>query len=198
MVTAVTGFLTGLGLIVAIGAQNAFVLRQGIRREHVGIVVAVCLFGDVLLIAIGTAGLGVFLNSVPWLIEVFRWGGVAYLLWCAWGNIRSAMRPQALDLSDAPRVGAKGVALTTAGITFLNPHVYLDTVLMLGNLANQTQAPWLYAGGAMLGSLVWFTGLGYGAHRLAPLLRSPQAWRWIDIGVAAVMILVAAKLAFFL
>lgn len=242
------GFITGIGLIIAIGPQNAFVLRQGIRREHVAVVVAVCAAADIALIALGTAGIGVVFDRAPWIVQIMRWGGVAYLVWFAYTSIRSAFgHAESLDPctggtdvdTEQPRfdgredprsngtdqsrsVGtswtradgggrvrtdagghgqllvrsAKSIAAATAALTFLNPHVYLDTVIMLGTVANQHELRWVFAGGAMLGSLVWFAGLGWGAHLLAPVLRSPRVWRAIDLGIAAVMLLVAAKLAF--
>ncbi len=197
-----TGFLTGVGLILAIGPQNAFILRQGIRRERVGIVVLVCVVADVALIALGTAGIGVVFEHAPWIVEIMRWGGVAYLVWFAWTSIRSAFGDaEALAPADGATAGAQGrsavsVAAATAALTFLNPHVYLDTVVMLGTLANQHEFRWIFAGGAMLGSLVWFAALGWGAHLLAPVLRSPRVWRVIDLAIAVVMLVIAARLAF--
>ena len=196
------GFLTGIGLIVAIGPQNALVLRQGVRREHVAVVLAVCTLSDIILIGVGTAGIGVVFEKAPWIVQVMRWGGVAYLLWFAFTSLRSAFGPAtSMQLSTAggaapPVRSAWAVAGATAALTWLNPHVYLDTVVMLGTVANQQALPWVFAVGAMLGSLVWFAALGYGAHLLAPVLRSPRAWRAIDAGIAVVMLLVAAKLAF--
>ena len=196
------GFLTGVGLIVAIGPQNALVLRQGVRREHVAVVVAVCTLSDIILIGVGTAGIGVVFEKAPWIVQVMRWGGVAYLLWFAFTSLRSAFgSASSLQLSTAggavpPARSAWAVAGATAALTWLNPHVYLDTVVMLGTVANQQAQPWMFAVGAMLGSVVWFAVLGYGAHLLAPVLRSPRAWRAIDAGIAVVMLLVAAKLAF--
>lgn len=234
LLLALTGFLTGLGLIVAIGAQNAFVLRQGVRREHVGVVVAVCSLVDIVLISLGTAGIGTVLEHAPWLITALRWGGVAYLLWFAAGSVRSAFSGSALEAAEPQDTSAPGatsasggagavpavsgsaaataagntstavrgaptalrVGLMTASLSLLNPHVYLDTVVMLGSVANQQTSPWVFAGGAIVASLVWFSALGWGAHRLAPALRSPRAWKAIDLGVAAVMVMIAAKLAF--
>lgn len=194
------GFITGIGLIIAIGPQNAFVLRQGIRREHVGIVVTMCALADMALIALGTAGIGVVFDYAPWIVQVMRWGGVAYLLWFAYTSIRSALGgPESLDPATEPDGrgrSAWSIAVATAALTFLNPHVYLDTVVMLGTIANQHEPRWVFATGAMLGSLVWFAALGWGAHLLAPVLRSPRVWRAIDVGIACVMLLVAAKLAF--
>lgn len=197
-----TGFLTGVGLIIAIGPQNAFVLRQGIRRERVAVVVLVCVVADVALIALGTAGIGIVFEHAPWIVEIMRWGGVVYLVWFAWTSIRSAFGgPEALTTTASgataqDKPSAVSVAAATAALTFLNPHVYLDTVVMLGTVANQHELRWVFSGGAMLGSLVWFAALGWGAHLLAPSLRSPRVWRVIDVAIAAVMLMIAAKLAF--
>lgn len=197
-----TGFLTGVGLIIAIGPQNAFVLRQGIRRERVAVVVLVCVVADVALIALGTAGIGIVFEHAPWIVEIMRWGGVVYLVWFAWTSIRSAFGgPEALTTTASgataqDKPSAVPVAAATAALTFLNPHVYLDTVVMLGTVANQHELRWVFSGGAMLGSLVWFAALGWGAHLLAPSLRSPRVWRVIDVAIAAVMLMIAAKLAF--
>lgn len=191
-----TGLLTGLALIVAIGSQNAFVLRQGVRREHVGVVVVICALSDLVLIAAGTLGIGVLVDRLPWLITVMRVIGVVYLLWFAFTSFRSAFRPQALEEA-APR-GRSSVVLTTLALTWLNPHVYLDTVLSLGNLANLNGADgrWLFATGAMCASLLWFTALGFGAHSLSRVLRTPRTWQIVDVVVGVLMVLIAAKLAF--
>ena len=197
-----TGFLTGVGLIIAIGPQNAFILRQGIRRERVAVVVLVCVVADVALIALGTAGIGIVFEHAPWVVEIMRWGGVAYLVWFAWTSIRSAfgdseaLVPAASGVPRAERRSAVSVVAATAALTFLNPHVYLDTVVMLGTVANQHEPRWVFSGGAMLGSLVWFAALGWGAHLLAPVLRSPRVWRIVDVAIAAVMLMIAARLAF--
>lgn len=188
-----SGLASGLGLIIAIGAQNAFVLRQGIRREHIGTVIAVCILADVALIAIGTAGVGALVSSQPALLTAVRWLGAAYLLWFAWGSLRSATRPGAL-VAAAP--ASRGTVLsTTLALTFLNPHVYLDTVLLLGTLgASHGQARWWFALGAGLGSVLWFTALGVGARALSRPLSSPTTWRVVDLCVAAVMATLAVRL----
>jgi len=186
--------LTGLALIVAIGAQNAFVLRQGIRREHIGPVVAVCMAGDALLIVAGTAGIGALVTRFPGVLEVLRWAGAAYLLWFAVRSFMAAARPAALA-EQAPR-SRNSVIATTAALTFLNPHVYLDTVVLLGSLANQ-QGPdlrWTFAGGAVAGSVLWFSVLGYGARALAGVLASPRTWRWIDAAIGVLMVVLAVRL----
>ncbi|MBN6778798.1 amino acid transporter [Pseudoclavibacter alba] len=190
-----SGTLTGLALIVAIGAQNAFLLRQGIRREHLLEVVLVCILGDVLLITAGTAGIGIIVEAVPWLLEVLRWAGVLYLVWFAISSFRSAARPGTLE-PEAP-ASRGSIVLTALAITFLNPHVYLDTVVLLGSLANQhgPSDRWVFAGGAILGSVIWFTGLGFGARLLAKVLDKPSTWRVVDLVVGFVMLGLAVKLA---
>lgn len=186
--------LTGLALIVAIGAQNAFVLRQGVRREHVGAVVAVCMAGDAALILGGTAGIGALVTGFPEALEVLRWGGAAYLVWFAVRSFISAVKPSSLG-QDAPR--SKGsVVASTVTLTFLNPHVYLDTVVLLGSLANQ-QGPdlrWVFAAGAVAGSVAWFSALGYGARALAGVLSSPRTWRVLDLVIGVIMLGLAVKL----
>lgn len=194
MTPALAGLFAGLSLIIAIGAQNAWVLRQGIRREHVGTVVALCALSDVLLIAAGTLGVGALVTTFPVVLVVLKWGGVAYLLWFAFTSFRSAVRPRAL--TDAAPRSAGSVAATTLALTFLNPHVYLDTVVLLGSLANQHGPDrWVFAGGAMVGSVVWFTGLGFGARALARPLAKPGVWRAIDTVIGVVMVGIAFTLA---
>jgi L-lysine exporter family protein LysE/ArgO len=190
----ITGLLTGLALIVAIGAQNAFVLRQGVRKEHVGAVVAVCMAGDAVLILGGTAGIGAVVTRFPEALEVLRWAGAAYLLWFAARSFMAALRPSSLAEQE-PR-SKNSVIATTAALTFLNPHVYLDTVVLLGSLANQQGAGlrWVFAGGAVTGSVLWFSALGYGARGLAGVLRSPRTWRWIDAGIGLLMVFLAIRL----
>jgi len=193
---ALTGLLTGLSLIVAIGAQNAFVLRQGIRREHVMAVVLVCALADAALITAGVAGLGALISGSAVALELVRYGGAAFLLVLAVGALRRARRPERLDpAAQAPaRLGP--VVLTTLGLTFLNPHVYLDTVVLLGSLASHhgPEGRWAFAGGAVVASLLWFSTLGFGARRLAPLFARPRAWQVLDLLVAAVMVTIAVTL----
>lgn len=191
---ALTGFATSLGLIVAIGAQNAWVLRQGVRREHVGIVVAICAVSDLILIAVGTAAVGAVSSLAPWVLQVLRWGGVIYLVGFAATSFRSALRPGALEESSARP--AASVALTTIALTWLNPHVYLDTVLMIGTVTNSFgQDRWVAATGAFLASATWFIALGLGARALSKPLARPSTWRVVDLGVGLIMLAVAANLA---
>jgi L-lysine exporter family protein LysE/ArgO len=196
-VVILQGLLAGLSLIVAIGAQNAFVLRQGLRGEHVGPVVAVCTAADLVLIAAGTAGLGALVGGHPAALTGARFAGAALLVVLGAAALRRALRPERLDpAADAP-APVRTVLATTLGLTFLNPHVYLDTVLLLGAMAAQHgQLRWGFAVGAGLASALWFTTLGFGASRLRQLLARPAAWRVLDLAVAAVMIAFAVRLVF--
>ena len=179
----------GAGLILAIGAQNALVLRQGLRREHVGAVVAVCTLSDWLLIALGVFGLGALIQRQPVLLEVFRFGGAAFLLGYALLAARRAWRPAA-GLEAAHTAASLGATLSAAfAFTYLNPHVYLDTVVLLGGLGAR-QPPELraaFAAGAAVASAMWFGLLGFGAAAAAPKLRSPNTWRVVDALVALLM-----------
>ncbi|HEX9176514.1 MAG TPA: LysE/ArgO family amino acid transporter [Mycobacterium sp.] len=190
------GFVTSLTLIVAIGAQNAFVLRQGIRGEHVLAVVALCTVSDVVLIAAGVAGFGVLVAAHPEAITVARFGGAAFLVgYGILAAVRAARPPSGLTPSDAAPARIAGVVLTCLALTFLNPHVYLDTVVLLGALANEQQdGRWLFGTGAVGASAVWFATLGYGARRLGPLFASASAWRALDGLISVMMLGLAAAL----
>jgi L-lysine exporter family protein LysE/ArgO len=196
LVAVLSGLALGLGLIVAIGAQNAFVLRQGLRLEHVAAVVAVCALSDLALIFAGVLGAGEVLERVSWLIPVVCFAGAAFLLGYGALAARRALRPGVL-LSDAAGVGA-GLAVTVGtclALTWLNPHVYLDTVVLLGSTASTYgDARWAFAAGAGIGSVVWFTGLGFGARLLRPVFARPLAWRVLDAVIAVVMTLLAVSL----
>lgn len=194
LTTALAGLLTGLTLIVAIGAQNAFVLRQGIRREHLLPVVAICIAADAMLIALGTGGVGALVSSRPGLVRVVTWVGAAYLVGYGLLALRRATRPTGLEATAPASRGS--VVATTLAITFLNPHVYLDTVLMLGSIANGFEDErWAFAGGAVVGSTVWFTGLALGARALARPLASPRTWRVLDAVIGVTMIGLGVLLA---
>lgn len=191
------GFVLMAGLIVAIGAQNALILRQGLMRRHVGPVVAFCAASDVLLVMAGVFGVGTALTRLPVLMEGLRWGGGLFLAWCGWRAARRAWRPGAQGLTAA--TSAQGLAATlgtTAALTFLNPHVYLDTLVLVGTVAAQqpSAARPLFAAGAGSASVLWFLLLGYGAAALAPWLARPATWRVVDGCVALVMFGVAASL----
>lgn len=193
--TALAGLGAGLSLIVAIGAQNAFVLRQGILREHVGVVVAICALSDMLLIALGTVGVGFLVTQVPWALTLLRYGGALYLAWFAFHSFRSALKPSELTASDGGGRTLASVVGTTLALTYLNPHVYLDTVLMLGNLANQHPDRWAFAGGAMAGSIAWFTALGFAGRALSKPLHRPATWRVLDTLIGVIMLVLAVTLA---
>ena len=196
----VTPFLTGLALgaslIIAIGAQNAFVLRQGLLREHVFAVCLICALSDAILIAIGVAGVGTFIENSPSLLIAIRVGGAAFLIWYAALALKRALKPDGLK---AAKEGADGLlkAVTIClMLTFLNPHVYLDTVLLLGGLSTQFpgEGKFIFGAGAVASSFLWFFSLGYGARLLVPLFEKPLAWRILDFLIAAVMLLIAISL----
>lgn len=188
-----TGLATGLSLIVAIGAQNAYVLRTGLARSHVTAVVGICIGADVLLIIAGVAGVGALVARMPEALTALRWIGAAYLIWY---GVRSLLAARQAHTLSAAQESARSVVLTILALTFLNPHVYLDTVLMLGNLAN-VHGPtgrWWFAAGACLASLLWFTGLGYGARSASRWASSPHVWRVLDVLIGLTMFAVAALL----
>lgn len=192
----VYGFLSSLTLIVAIGAQNAFVLRQGIRREHVAAVVALCTASDIALIAAGIAGFGVLLSAQPGAVDVVRYGGAAFLIGYGLLAARRAWQPATLTPADRGPTRLVEVLLTCAAFTWLNPHVYLDTVILLGALANEHRDQrWLFGVGAVSASAVWFVCLGFGAKRLAGLFASPVSWRILDAGIAVLMMALGVTLA---
>jgi L-lysine exporter family protein LysE/ArgO len=190
------GAALGAGLILAIGAQNALVLRQGLKREHVGAVVAVCTLSDWLLIALGVFGLGALIQAQPGLLAVFRFGGAAFLLGYAAMAARRAWRPVAGLEASGPAAPLGATLLTALALTYLNPHVYLDTVVLLGGLGAR-QPPELrgaFVAGAAAASALWFAALGFGAAAAAPLLRQPHTWRVIDAGVALLMAVLGLQL----
>ncbi|GAA1547199.1 LysE/ArgO family amino acid transporter [Nocardioides humi] len=204
---AVAGLLTTASLIVAIGAQNAYVLRQGLLRSHVGVVVLICAASDAVLIAAGIAGVGAVVDRTGWALEVVRWLGVAFLLWYAAGSLRRANRPEALAAANG-NGGAGGtvtetrrsVVTRTVLLTWLNPHVYLDTLLLIGSVATahdggEPAGRWWFGVGAALASVLWFCGLGFGARLLGPLLARARAWQVLELCIAATMVLIAARLA---
>jgi L-lysine exporter family protein LysE/ArgO len=195
MGSALAGFGVGLALIVAIGAQNAFVLRQGLRREHVVAIVAICVAADAVLMAIGIAGLGVVLTHAPAVMIAARWTGAAFLLAYSLVAMRRVVQPAALTPLDRPPATLRATVLACLAFTFLNPHVYLDTVVLLAAVAHHDPRPWVFGAGAASASLLWFVALGFGARRLAPLLARPTAWRVVDGAIATVMATVGVSLA---
>lgn len=219
------GLGLGFSLIIAIGAQNLFVLRQGLRREHVVLVAAICAISDAILIALGVSGVGLVLHAVPWLIDVVRWAGAVFLVGYGLLAARRAWRPSghtleaegatateatatdAAPTDPAPMDAAPGVAatalrttalpvaLTCLALTWLNPHVYLDTVFLLGTVANtHGDARWIFAAGAMAASVIWFFALAFGARYLGRWLGTPRAWRILDAVIAVVMIVMGVSL----
>ncbi|MBN9028929.1 MAG: amino acid transporter [Rhizobiales bacterium 63-7] len=191
-----TGLSMGLGLIVAIGAQNAFVLRQGLKREHVLPVVLACALSDALLIALGVTSLAQVIALMPWLEPAMRYGGAAFLLWYALRSLRSAMTStDALKVDNGIGTPLKATLATCLALTWLNPHVWLDTVALLGSIATQFSGERLaFALGATSASFLFFFGLGYGARYLSPLFAQPLAWRILDGLIAVVMGSIAARL----
>ncbi|MDQ1084936.1 MULTISPECIES: LysE/ArgO family amino acid transporter [Microbacterium] len=227
------GLGLGFSLIVAIGAQNLFVLRQGMRREHLLPVVAVCAVSDAVLILLGVSGIGLVLQAVPWLIVVARWAGAAFLIGYGVFAVRRAMRPSgetlrataaspaapdadATSIRSGSTAGARTVGtgtavgtpttaatrtslaaalLTCLALTWLNPHVYLDTVFLLGSVAStHGDGRWSFAIGACIASVVWFSALGFGARSLGRWLDTPRAWRVLDAVIAVVMFAIALSL----
>ena len=198
MIALFTGLFTGLSLIIAIGAQNAFVIKQGLKREHVLLVVIICAASDALLIFLGTGGLGSLLQRHETLLELVRWFGVGYLTWFGIKSLRSVFQNKFLETHQYTSPSRKSVALTCMGFTFLNPHVYLDTVIFLGSLANQfDQNRWFFASGGALASIIWFTAIGFGAKAASQYMSKPIFWKVLDGVIASIMFALAAALAFY-
>ncbi len=195
---ALHGYLVAISLILAIGAQNAFVLRQGIRREHVAAVVAVCAISDALLIGAGVAGFGAVSQAVPWFGEAMRWAGAAFLLVYGALRFKAALQGgEALRPAEGGGAPLGKVVATSLVLTWANPHVYLDTVVLIGSISAQYAPHGLAFGiAAALGSLSFFTALGYGARLLAPLFARPQAWVVLEVVVGLTMWAIAAALVF--
>lgn len=191
------GFLLGGSLIIAIGAQNAFVLRQGILRQHVFILCLMCSLFDALLILIGVLGIGAIIESMPSLLFAIRLMGAAFLLWYASVALRRALNPESMTIEGEGEGSLKVAVLTCLAFTLLNPHVYLDTVLLIGASApSESTARTAYTVGAMLASFVWFFSLGYGARLLAPVFQNPKAWQVLDGMIAFVMLIIALSLLY--
>ncbi len=188
---ASAGFIAGAGLIIAIGAQNAFVLRQGLQRRYVGRVVLTCMLGDIVLIACGVAGMGALVRQWPVLLEALRYGGALFL--AAYGGMAARRAWQgsgALVPTDDGGMDGLRTWLACLAFTFLNPHVYLDTMVLLGSLSTRYagDARLAFAAGACLASVAWFSSLGYGARLLLPVFRDPRAWRVLDALMAVFML----------
>jgi L-lysine exporter family protein LysE/ArgO len=190
------GFFSGIGLIAAIGAQNAFVLRQGLLRSHVALVVLICAASDALLITLGVAGAQGLARNYPWVQDAMLWAGVAFLLVYGALRFRAALSVgQGLTAAAGQGQNAGKVMLTTLAFTWLNPHVWLDTVALLGSLSAQyAPAHWTFGAGAIVASFTFFSALGFGARFLAPVLSSPRAWAWLEGGIGLVMWAIAGAL----
>lgn len=193
---ALSGFFLGASLIIAIGAQNAFILRQGLMRSHVFILCLICALSDAVLIAAGVAGLGTLVSRSPALIAAVSLGGMLFLGAYSFMAFRRALHPGAMRTGTPEPLGLKAAVATCLAFTFLNPHVYLDTVVLLGSLSAAYQGAdrLAYGLGAVTASFVWFFGLGYGARLLQPIFAKPAAWRVLDVLIGIVMALLAISL----
>ncbi len=191
------GLLTGLSLIIAIGAQNAYLLRQALRGAQVGGIVAVCAISDLVLIIAGVAGIGTLIQHASWALDVIRWLGVAVLVCYGLSAAWRARSTEALEAAAGPTDSGMKAVVKALALTWLNPHVYLDTVILVGSIANTHghSGRWWFAAGAALASLLWFTTLGYGGRKLAPFLATPRAWQVLDLLIATTMLVLAARLA---
>jgi L-lysine exporter family protein LysE/ArgO len=196
MLTAVfSGFLLGGSLIIAIGAQNAFILRQGLLKQHVLPLTLFCAASDALLILAGVAGFGEAIKAAPDLLKVVTWGGALFLFWYGFSAFRRALRASIMEKAEGKDVSLSSALAQCAAFTWLNPHVYLDTVVLVGGISTSFGGDrWWYALGAAVASFVWFLGLGYGARFLTPFFAKPVAWRVLDTGIGLVMWALAAKL----
>ena len=194
----IPGLLAGFSLIIAIGAQNAFVIRQGLTKKYVLLTVLICAFSDAILIALGASGLGALIKSNKNILEFVRWFGVIYLLWFAFKSAKSVFKKEVLNSAGEASADRKSVILTVLALTFLNPHVYLDTVILLGSISNQFGTDkWFFVIGAMLASFIWFTAIGFGAKSASRFMSQPIFWKILDLIIALVMVSIAAFLAFY-
>lgn len=195
MTSFLPGFALSLTLILAIGAQNAFVLRQGLRREYVFWVCLTCAVSDALLIAAGVAGFGALAEAMPWFETAMRFGGAGFLIWYGFQNAKSAWRGGgALEVEGQSTQSLRRTILTLLALTWLNPHVYLDTVVLLGSISAQYSDRLAFGTGAVSASFVFFFALGYGARLLSPLFAKPVSWQVLDAFIALTMWAIAAKL----
>ncbi|WP_170753180.1 LysE/ArgO family amino acid transporter [Ruegeria lacuscaerulensis] len=191
----IAGFALGFSLILAIGAQNAFVLRQGLRREHVFPLCLTCAVSDAILIAAGVAGFGSLAQMVPWFETAMRYGGAIFLTWYGLRSLNSAWRGGAvMEVEGGQRSSLRSVLLTVLAFTWLNPHVYLDTVVLIGSISAQYEDRLAFAVGAMTASFVFFFSLGYGAGFLSPIFARARSWQVLDMIIGVVMLAIAAKL----
>lgn len=188
MPSYLAGLGTALSLIVAIGAQNALVLRQGLLRQHVFTICLFCALSDAILISAGVAGAGAIVKAHPFFLQLMRWGGAAFLIWYGFKSFRAAWEGgQSLHAASQGTQTLKAALLAVAAITWLNPHVYLDTVILIGAVSAQAESRMFFALGAISGSFLFFFALGYGARLLAPIFARPVAWRILDVIVGLMM-----------
>lgn len=190
------GFGTGGGLIVAIGAQNAFVLSQGVRRNHHFIIALICIVCDAVFISAGVAGFGTAVSANPTLYQWVAWGGAGFLFFYGFGSFRSALRGGSMDISDRTNLTLKAAIITTFAVTLLNPHFYLDTIILLGSVSSQFHGEsrlyfWV---GSVSASTLWFISLSLGGQMLAPLFQKQISWRILDSLVCATMWTIAVSL----
>lgn len=197
MFTFLSGLGTGLSLIVAIGAQNAFVLRQGLVRRFVFPVVAICALSDLILIVLGVSGIGLVVQKFPAVLEIFRYAGALFLLCYGISALmRSFKNTGSLQAASDSGQTLKGAVAACLAFTFLNPHVYLDTMILIGSIASSFgEEKWCFAAGAGSASILWFTALGYGARLLTPVFKKPAAWKVLDFVIGITMLALAAMLA---
>jgi L-lysine exporter family protein LysE/ArgO len=194
----VPGFFIAISLICAIGAQNAFIIRQSLTRQHVLMMVLIGFASDTAMILLGIGGLGALIESQPWLLEFIRWFGAAYLTWFGISSLRAAFKGESLDASGGKLLSKKQVALSLLGFTFLNPHFYLDTVILIGSIGNTFgDNRWFFAIGASFASLVWFASIAYGARAASRFMSRPIVWRILDAVIAAIMFALAIGLVFY-
>lgn len=192
-----TGLVFGFSLIVAVGPQNLFVISQGVRRQHVGLVVGICSAADVALIVAGVGGVGLVIDQRHWLVDVARAGGAVFIFIIAALAVHRAWRPSRPDGERLDAIGPRAnIVNACLAFTLLNPAVYLDTVVLVGSVANADRGhQWWFGAGAAGASVVWFAAIGFGAGLLAPLFARPRAWRWLDVFTAVVLSAVGCHLA---
>ncbi len=194
------GFVMGTSLIIAIGLQNAFVLRQGIKQRHVFITALTAALCDITLIGAGVLGFGALVESAPWLLDYITWGGIAFLVAYAVKSFISAAKPKTMEQQNAKGLlkddSAKSTIILILSVSLLNPHAYLDTLVLLGGLsaAYEGAGKYVFGAGAMLGSLCWFFSLAYGARYLAPIFQKSKSWQILDALIGIVMLIIAASL----
>ncbi|TCJ88597.1 LysE/ArgO family amino acid transporter [Cocleimonas flava] len=193
-----TGLILGASLIIAIGAQNAYVLKQGLIKRHIFIICLICALSDAILIVIGTSGLGKFVHNHPDWLKIITWLGATYLIIFGLMSLRSAFKSETLEIAaaDGNSQNLRKVVTTVLALTFLNPHVYLDTVLLIGSIASpySSEQRLYFTVGAVCASFIWFFSLGYGARLLAPVFAKPNAWKFLNILIGLVMFSIAYQL----